>query len=169
MIWHDLLSTWCWMMITWTQQTQLGCYFNVIMSACGLVCLCFCDVTPLSLTLVSLWMIPSAVILKWASLLCDSSCCLHPQPSLRPSPAEVSACLWADSRLVRAIVSAVDGEDASVQLDDLPSSIRYPGLDAELDATKLPAHRVCADVNTWDVLVSTLELSCLCYEAQLVL
>lgn len=60
--------------------------------------------------------------------MCDSSRCLHPQPSLRPSPAEVSACLWADSRLVRAIVSAVDGDDASVQLDDLPSSIRYHGF-----------------------------------------
>lgn len=48
-----------------------------------------------------------------------------PQASLSPSAAEVSACLWADSRLVGAIVSAVDGEDAGLRLDDLPSSIRY--------------------------------------------
>lgn len=57
--------------------------------------------------------------------------CLHYFPSLAlqaslsPSPAEVSACLWADSRLVRAVVSSVDGEDAEVRLDDLPSSVRY--------------------------------------------
>lgn len=54
--------------------------------------------------------------------------CLHVstlQACLSPSPAEVSACLWADSRLVGAVVSSVDGEDAEVCLDDLPSSIRY--------------------------------------------
>ncbi|XP_019124024.1 nucleoside diphosphate-linked moiety X motif 17 isoform X2 [Larimichthys crocea] len=45
------------------------------------------------------------------------------QASLSPSPAEVSACLWADSRLVRAIVSAVDGEDAEVRVDGVPSSV----------------------------------------------
>lgn len=68
--------------------------------------------------------------------MCDapSSSCLHVssslvvsalQASLSPSPAEVSACLWADSRLVRAIVSAVDGEDAEVRVDGVPSSVRY--------------------------------------------
>lgn len=51
------------------------------------------------------------------------------QSSLSPSPAEVSACLWADSRLVGAIVSAVDGYDAEVQLEDLPNSIRYRSCD----------------------------------------
>uniref|UniRef100_A0A3Q0SDU3 Nudix hydrolase domain-containing protein n=1 Tax=Amphilophus citrinellus TaxID=61819 RepID=A0A3Q0SDU3_AMPCI len=53
------------------------------------------------------------------------------EPSLRPSPAEVSACLWADSRLVRAIVSAVDGEDAEVRLDDLPDSISVSQVSAD--------------------------------------
>ncbi|XP_035529057.1 nucleoside diphosphate-linked moiety X motif 17 [Morone saxatilis] len=61
-------------------------------------------------------------------LLHSSRSHLQLQASLSPSPAEVSACLWADSRLVRAIVSAVDGEDAAVGLDDLPSSIRYDRL-----------------------------------------
>ncbi|XP_041798827.1 nucleoside diphosphate-linked moiety X motif 17 isoform X2 [Chelmon rostratus] len=45
------------------------------------------------------------------------------EASLSPSAAEVSACLWADRRLVRAIVSAVDGEDAGLRLDDLPSGV----------------------------------------------
>uniref|UniRef100_UPI0037E9AE1E nucleoside diphosphate-linked moiety X motif 17 isoform X2 n=1 Tax=Semicossyphus pulcher TaxID=241346 RepID=UPI0037E9AE1E len=56
-------------------------------------------------------------------LLHSSLSHLQLQASLSPSPAEVSACLWADRQLVRAIVSAVDGEDAELQLDDLPSSI----------------------------------------------
>lgn len=64
-------------------------------------------------------------------LLHSSLTHLQLQPSLRPSPAEVSACLWAESRLVRAIVSAVDGEDASVQLDDLPSSISMSQVSAD--------------------------------------
>lgn len=49
---------------------------------------------------------------------------LDPQASLKPAPREVEACLWADRRLVRAIVSAVDGEDGAVDLGDLPTSIR---------------------------------------------
>ncbi|CAF95165.1 unnamed protein product [Tetraodon nigroviridis] len=48
------------------------------------------------------------------------------QASLNPAPGEVGACLWADRRLIRAIVSAVDGEDGEVDLEDLPSSIRCP-------------------------------------------
>ncbi|KAM7382801.1 hypothetical protein PAMP_002508 [Pampus punctatissimus] len=56
---------------------------------------------------------------------------LQLQASLCPAPAEVSACLWADARLVRAIVSAVDGEDAEVQLGDLPSSISVSQVSTE--------------------------------------
>ncbi|KAE8289360.1 Nucleoside diphosphate-linked moiety X motif 17 [Larimichthys crocea] len=56
-------------------------------------------------------------------LLHSSLSHLQVQASLSPSPAEVSACLWADSRLVRAIVSAVDGEDAEVRVDGVPSSV----------------------------------------------
>ncbi|XP_042278579.1 nucleoside diphosphate-linked moiety X motif 17 [Thunnus albacares] len=64
-------------------------------------------------------------------LLHSSLTHLQLQDSLRPSPAEVSACLWADRRLVRAIVSAVDGEDAELQLDDLPSSISVSQVSTE--------------------------------------
>ncbi|XP_041650322.1 nucleoside diphosphate-linked moiety X motif 17 isoform X3 [Cheilinus undulatus] len=56
-------------------------------------------------------------------LLHSSLSHLQLQASLSPSPAEVSACLWADDQLVRAIVSAVDGEDAEVPVDHLPSSV----------------------------------------------
>lgn len=56
---------------------------------------------------------------------------LQLQASLRPSPAEVSACLWADSRLVRAVVSAVDGEDTEVRLHDLPSSVSVSQVSTE--------------------------------------
>ncbi|KAM9352783.1 nucleoside diphosphate-linked moiety X motif 17 [Symphorus nematophorus] len=63
-------------------------------------------------------------------LLHSSLSHLQLQASLSPSPAEVSACLWAESRLVRAIVSAVDGEDAEVPLDDLPSSISVSQVSA---------------------------------------
>lgn len=64
-------------------------------------------------------------------LLHSSLTHLQLQDSLRPSPAEVSACLWADRRLVRAIVSAVDGEDGELQLDDLPSSISVSQVSTE--------------------------------------
>ncbi|KAM9309229.1 nucleoside diphosphate-linked moiety X motif 17 isoform 1-T2 [Pholidichthys leucotaenia] len=56
---------------------------------------------------------------------------LQLQPFLSPSPAEVSACLWADEQLVRAVVSAVDGEDRDVPLDGLPASIRVSQLSAD--------------------------------------
>lgn len=45
---------------------------------------------------------------------------------MRPDPAEVSACVWVDAGLVRAIVSAVDGEEKSFRVPaDLPQSVRY--------------------------------------------
>ncbi|XP_076592649.1 m7GpppN-mRNA hydrolase NUDT17 isoform X3 [Chaetodon auriga] len=56
-------------------------------------------------------------------LLHSSLSHLQLQACLSPSAAEVSACVWADARLVRAIVSAVDGEDGGLRLDDLPSSV----------------------------------------------
>ncbi|XP_020512658.2 nucleoside diphosphate-linked moiety X motif 17 isoform X1 [Labrus bergylta] len=56
-------------------------------------------------------------------LLHSSLSHLQLQASLSPSPEEVSACLWADSQLVRAMVTAVDGEDTEVQLEHLPSSV----------------------------------------------
>ncbi|XP_023126272.1 nucleoside diphosphate-linked moiety X motif 17 [Amphiprion ocellaris] len=64
-------------------------------------------------------------------LLHSSFTHLQLQASLSPSPAEVSACLWADSRLVRSIVSAVDGEDGEVHLDGLPSSVSVSQVSAD--------------------------------------
>ncbi|TNN02020.1 hypothetical protein fugu_009507 [Takifugu bimaculatus] len=55
---------------------------------------------------------------------------LHLQTSLSPAPCEVSACLWADRKLIRAIVSAVDGEDGDVDLTDLPTSISVSQVSA---------------------------------------
>lgn len=62
------------------------------------------------------------------------------QASLSPSPAEVSACLWANSQLVRAVVSAVDGDDGEVRVDDLPSSISVSQVssDGALTDSTLP-------------------------------
>lgn len=64
-------------------------------------------------------------------LLQSSLSHLQLQTFLRPSPAEVSACLWADSRLARAVVSAVDGEETELQLDDLQSSISVSQVSTE--------------------------------------
>ncbi|XP_064801881.1 nucleoside diphosphate-linked moiety X motif 17-like isoform X1 [Oncorhynchus masou masou] len=48
------------------------------------------------------------------------------QASLRPEPAEVSGCLWVDASLVKAIVSAVDGEEGSVTpLEGVAPTVRY--------------------------------------------
>lgn len=73
-------------------------------------------------------------------LLHSSLTHLQLQDCLSPSPAEVSACLWADSRLVRAVVSAVDGEDAEVQPEDVPSNISVLQVSAEgaLSESSLP-------------------------------
>lgn len=65
---------------------------------------------------------------------------LELQAFLSPSPAEVSACLWADARLVGAVVAAVDGEDGAVPLDDLPSSVSVSQVssDGALTDVSLP-------------------------------
>lgn len=48
---------------------------------------------------------------------------------MRPEPAEVSACVWVDERLVRAIVSAVDGDEKLFHTPaDLSQSVRYLGI-----------------------------------------
>ncbi|XP_008321202.1 nucleoside diphosphate-linked moiety X motif 17 [Cynoglossus semilaevis] len=63
-------------------------------------------------------------------LICSPLSHLQLQSSLSPSPAEVSACLWADAGLARAMVSAVDGEDGGLEKDEegvaaekLPTSV----------------------------------------------
>ncbi|KAI3360808.1 hypothetical protein L3Q82_012881, partial [Scortum barcoo] len=73
-------------------------------------------------------------------LLHSSLSHLQLQASLSPSPAEVSACLWADSRLVRAVVSSADGEDGEVAVDELPSSISVSQVssDGALRDSSLP-------------------------------
>ncbi|XP_051921629.1 nucleoside diphosphate-linked moiety X motif 17 [Hippocampus zosterae] len=48
---------------------------------------------------------------------------LQLQECLRPSPAEVSACLWADARLAGASVAAVDGQDCSAAETDEPEGL----------------------------------------------
>ncbi|KAM8870307.1 nucleoside diphosphate-linked moiety X motif 17 isoform 2-T2 [Spinachia spinachia] len=48
---------------------------------------------------------------------------LQLQASLSPCPTEVSACLWADRRLVGAVVSSVDGEDGHAPLHHLQGSV----------------------------------------------
>ncbi|XP_077383772.1 m7GpppN-mRNA hydrolase NUDT17 isoform X2 [Festucalex cinctus] len=54
------------------------------------------------------------------------------QECLRPSPAEVSACLWADIRLVGAMVAAVDGQDgAADETDGLPASVSVSQVSPE--------------------------------------
>ncbi|GAA6232409.1 nucleoside diphosphate-linked moiety X motif 17-like [Lates japonicus] len=64
-------------------------------------------------------------------LLHSSLSHLQLQSSLSPSPAEVSACVWADGGLVRAVVSAVDGEDGEVGVDDLPDTISVSQVSAD--------------------------------------
>ncbi|XP_072249305.1 nucleoside diphosphate-linked moiety X motif 17 [Leuresthes tenuis] len=74
-------------------------------------------------------------------LLHSSLSHLQLQASLSPSPAEVSACLWVDGPLARAIASAVDGEDGGVHLgDDLPISISVSQVSADgaLTSTSVP-------------------------------
>lgn len=65
---------------------------------------------------------------------------LQLQASLRPSPDEVSACVWADCQLARAVVSAADGEDVEVGLDHLPGSISVSQVsrDGALSDSALP-------------------------------
>ncbi|CAN9514457.1 unnamed protein product [Ophioblennius macclurei] len=73
-------------------------------------------------------------------LLHSSLTHLELQSSLNVSPAEVSACLWTDRRLARAVASAVDGEDGEVCLDGLPSSVSVSQVSADggLTESSLP-------------------------------
>ncbi|XP_037836003.1 nucleoside diphosphate-linked moiety X motif 17 isoform X3 [Kryptolebias marmoratus] len=56
-------------------------------------------------------------------LLLSSLSHLQLQPSLKPSPAEVSGTVWVDRQLAAAVVSSVDGEEGDVCEDGLQSSI----------------------------------------------
>ncbi|KAK1894801.1 Nucleoside diphosphate-linked moiety X motif 17 [Dissostichus eleginoides] len=60
---------------------------------------------------------------------------LELQASLSPSPAEVSACLWADRQLVSAVVSDPDGENHDLQRS---VSVSQVSADGALSDSSLP-------------------------------
>ncbi|KAG7469507.1 hypothetical protein MATL_G00129680 [Megalops atlanticus] len=71
---------------------------------------------------------------------------LQLQAALRPQPAEVSGCAWVDADLVKAIVSAVDGEEDSVSLpENLPQTVSVYEVSAEggLSESVLPVSVLC--------------------------
>ncbi|XP_005158331.1 nucleoside diphosphate-linked moiety X motif 17 isoform X1 [Danio rerio] len=79
-------------------------------------------------------------------LLKSSQTHLQIQASLRPDPAEVSACVWVDADLVKAVVSAVDGEKECVQIPaDLPESISVTKVspDGKMSESSLPVSVLC--------------------------
>ncbi|KAK2902670.1 hypothetical protein Q8A67_007383 [Cirrhinus molitorella] len=79
-------------------------------------------------------------------LLKSSQTHLQLQACLRPDPAEVSACVWVDAGLVKAVVSAVDGENDSVQIpSDLPQTISVTEVSphGELSEISLPVSVFC--------------------------
>uniref|UniRef100_A0A8C7GDQ6 m7GpppN-mRNA hydrolase NUDT17 n=1 Tax=Oncorhynchus kisutch TaxID=8019 RepID=A0A8C7GDQ6_ONCKI len=68
------------------------------------------------------------------------------QASLHPKPAEVSGCLWVDASLVKAIVSAVDGEEGSLTpLEGLAPTISVSEVSPEggLSESILPLSVLC--------------------------
>lgn len=71
---------------------------------------------------------------------------LQLQAFLKPEPAEVSACLWVDASLVKAIVSAVDGEEEPVHLpSNVPQSVSVVEVSStgELRESAMPASVLC--------------------------
>ncbi|XP_073703086.1 nucleoside diphosphate-linked moiety X motif 17 isoform X3 [Garra rufa] len=79
-------------------------------------------------------------------LLKSSQSHLQLQTCLRADPAEVSACVWVDAGLVKVVVSAVDGEDDSVQIPaDLPQTVSVTEVSphGELSEISLPVSVFC--------------------------
>ncbi|XP_036439296.1 nucleoside diphosphate-linked moiety X motif 17 [Colossoma macropomum] len=71
---------------------------------------------------------------------------LQLQSCLRPEPGEVSGCVWADVGLVKAIISAVDGEENSVHLPaDLPQYVSVMEVSpvGELSESMVPVLVFC--------------------------
>ncbi|KAJ8354675.1 hypothetical protein SKAU_G00222420 [Synaphobranchus kaupii] len=71
---------------------------------------------------------------------------LQLQAGLCPDPAEVSGCVWVDADLVKAIVSAVDGEEDSVVLPaNVPQSMSMSEVspDGRLRESVLPTSILC--------------------------
>ncbi|MCJ8728692.1 hypothetical protein PDJAM_G00007390 [Pangasius djambal] len=79
-------------------------------------------------------------------LLCSNRTHLQLQSCMRPEPAEVSACVWVDAGLVKAIVSSVDGEERSFHIPaDLPQSVSVTEVspEGELRESTLPVSVFC--------------------------
>lgn len=79
-------------------------------------------------------------------LLQSSLTHLQLQACLKPEPAEVSGCLWADASLVRGIVLAVDGEEEPIDLPaDMPQSVSVLEVSStgELRDSVMPAALLC--------------------------
>ncbi|XP_077454998.1 ADP-ribosylation factor-like 4aa isoform X1 [Stigmatopora argus] len=78
-------------------------------------------------------------------LLRSNRTLLQLQEVLRPSPAEVSACLWADARLAAAVVVAADGAVDKPQ--GLPAFVSVSQVSAEggLTDDSLPVHVLMHD------------------------
>ncbi|KAJ8398482.1 hypothetical protein AAFF_G00427370 [Aldrovandia affinis] len=71
---------------------------------------------------------------------------LQLQAALCPEPAEVSGCVWVDADMVKAIVSAVDGEGDSVALPaNLPKTVRVSEVcpEGRLSESVLPLSILC--------------------------
>ncbi|MFT7805206.1 hypothetical protein Z043-105332 [Arapaima gigas] len=71
---------------------------------------------------------------------------LQLQAALRPEPAEVSGCLWVDAEIVKAIVSAVDGEEDAGTLPTNVSravSVAEVSPDGRLRESLLPLSILC--------------------------
>lgn len=67
------------------------------------------------------------------------------QVGLRPDPAEVSGCVWADADLARSIVSSVEGEEGEVRVDRLPPTVSVTEVssDGALRDSVLPVSVLC--------------------------
>lgn len=79
-------------------------------------------------------------------LLKSSQSHLQLQTCLRPDPTEVSGCVWVDAGLVKAVVSAVDDGEDSVEIpDDLPRTVSVTEVspDGDLKETSLPVSLFC--------------------------
>ncbi|TSK34761.1 Nucleoside diphosphate-linked moiety X motif 17 [Bagarius yarrelli] len=79
-------------------------------------------------------------------LLCSKYTHLQLQSCIKPEPTEVSACVWVDADLVRAIVSAVDGEEKPIYLPaDLPQSVSVTEVssDGKMSESTLPVSVFC--------------------------
>lgn len=79
-------------------------------------------------------------------LLCSKYTHLQLQSCIKPEPLEVSACVWVDADLVKAIVSAVDGEEKPVYLPaGLPQSVSVTEVssDGKLSESTLPVSVFC--------------------------